>query len=61
MGLRPRASPGSRQPRVLRDVDNGGHYVYNEGSACADRATADFLANGHLPDKDVFCTDVAQH
>ncbi|MFD2418216.1 alpha/beta hydrolase [Amycolatopsis pigmentata] len=42
-------------------VDNGGHYVYNEGSACADRATVDFLTSGHLPDKDVFCTDVTQH
>jgi hypothetical protein len=42
-------------------VDNGGHYVYNEGSACADRATVDFLTSGHLPDKDAYCTDVAQH
>jgi hypothetical protein len=41
-------------------VDNGGHYVYNEGSACADGATVDFLNTGRLPDKDVFCTDVKQ-
>jgi len=41
-------------------VDNGGHYVYNAGSACADRATADFLNTGRLPDTDVFCTDVEQ-
>ncbi|MET0133353.1 MAG: alpha/beta hydrolase [Kibdelosporangium sp.] len=41
-------------------VDNGGHYVYNEGSACADQATVDFLTTGHLPDKDVDCTDVRQ-
>jgi pimeloyl-ACP methyl ester carboxylesterase len=39
-------------------VDNGGHYVYNEGSACADKATVDFLTTGHLPGKDVYCTDV---
>jgi hypothetical protein len=42
-------------------VDNGGHYVYNEGSACADKATVDFLTTGHLPAKDVNCTDVTQH
>jgi pimeloyl-ACP methyl ester carboxylesterase len=41
-------------------VDNGGHYVYNEGSACADRATVDFLVTGHLPAKDVYCTDVTR-
>lgn len=41
-------------------VDNGGHYVYNEGSACADGATVEFLNTGHLPDEDVFCTDVEQ-
>ncbi|WP_207938591.1 alpha/beta hydrolase [Actinomadura darangshiensis] len=39
-------------------VDNGGHYVYNEGSACADKATIAFLATGQLPGKDVHCTDV---
>ena len=39
-------------------VDNGGHYVYNEGSACADKATVDFLTTGHLPGKNVYCTDV---
>ncbi|WP_217136920.1 alpha/beta hydrolase [Streptomyces sp. AC558_RSS880] len=41
-------------------VDNGGHYVYGEGSACADKATVGFLTTGHLPDKDVYCTDVTQ-
>ncbi|MFC9111741.1 MULTISPECIES: alpha/beta hydrolase [Streptomyces] len=41
-------------------VDNGGHHVYGAGSACADKATVGFLASGHLPDKDVYCTDVAQ-
>lgn len=45
---------------VLVGVDNGGHYVYNEGSACADKATTDFLSGGRLPDKDVYCTDVKQ-
>jgi pimeloyl-ACP methyl ester carboxylesterase len=45
-------------------VDNGGHNVYNEGSACADEAAVDFLNTGQLPDQDIFCTvplpDVAQ-
>jgi pimeloyl-ACP methyl ester carboxylesterase len=45
---------------VLVGVDNGGHYVYNEGSACADKATIDFLTTGRLPGKDVYCTDVKQ-
>jgi len=45
---------------VFVGVDNGGHYVYNEGSACADKATVGFLATGHLPDKDACCTDVTQ-
>ena len=42
-------------------VDNGGHYVYHEGSACADNATVSFLDTGRLPDKDLDCTDVARH
>jgi pimeloyl-ACP methyl ester carboxylesterase len=41
-------------------VDNGGHYVYNAGSAGADKATIDFLATGHLPNRDVYFTDVTQ-
>jgi pimeloyl-ACP methyl ester carboxylesterase len=41
-------------------VDNGGHYVFNAGSACADAATVDFLTTGHLPDDDITCTDAAQ-
>ncbi|MEU9246211.1 alpha/beta hydrolase [Streptomyces sp. NPDC048385] len=39
-------------------VDNGGHYVYDEGSACADKATVGFLTTGDLPGKNVYCTDV---
>ncbi|MGW1915756.1 alpha/beta hydrolase [Streptomyces sp. NPDC002076] len=39
-------------------ADNGGHYVYDEGSACIDEATVGFLSTGHLRDKDVYCTDV---
>ncbi|MEU0793453.1 alpha/beta fold hydrolase [Amycolatopsis sp. NPDC005961] len=39
-------------------VDNGGHYVYHEGSACADNATVAFLDTGRLPDQDLDCTDV---
>ncbi|WP_413105410.1 alpha/beta hydrolase [Streptomyces sp. Inha503] len=41
-------------------VDNGGHYVYDAGSACADKATVGFLTTGHLPGKDVYCTDATQ-
>jgi pimeloyl-ACP methyl ester carboxylesterase len=41
-------------------VDNGGHYVFHEGSACADQATVAFLNTGQLPDRDVYCTDVTQ-
>jgi pimeloyl-ACP methyl ester carboxylesterase len=41
-------------------VDNGGHYVYHEGSACADTATVNFLDTGRLPDKDLDCTDVTR-
>jgi hypothetical protein len=41
-------------------VDNGGHYVYGEGSTCADKATVGFLTTGHLPGKDVYCTDVTR-
>jgi TAP-like protein len=39
-------------------VGNGGHCVYDAGSACADKATVDFLRTGALPDEDVDCTDV---
>lgn len=45
---------------LLVGVDNGGHYTYNEGSACADKTTIDFLTTGHLPGKDLYCTDVKQ-
>ena len=41
-------------------VDNGGHYVYHEGSACADNATVAFLDTGRLPEKDLDCTDVTR-
>jgi pimeloyl-ACP methyl ester carboxylesterase len=36
-------------------VDNGGHYVYGTGSACADRATIAFLTRGTLPAKLRYC------
>jgi pimeloyl-ACP methyl ester carboxylesterase len=39
-------------------VDNGGHYVYNAGSSCADQATVAFLAEDKLPGADLNCTDV---
>jgi pimeloyl-ACP methyl ester carboxylesterase len=41
-------------------ADNGGHYVYHQGSACVDDATVAFLTTGKLPDKKVNCTDVKQ-
>ncbi|MFF4803279.1 alpha/beta hydrolase [Streptomyces sp. NPDC001351] len=56
IGLHKALSGGS----AFVGVDNGGHYVFNEGSACADKATVGFLTTGHLPDKDVYCTDVTQ-
>ncbi|WP_308258348.1 alpha/beta fold hydrolase [Saccharothrix obliqua] len=40
-------------------ADNGGHYVYNQGSKCVDEATVTFLTTGRLPDSKVDCTDVA--
>ncbi|MEU4362924.1 alpha/beta fold hydrolase [Promicromonospora sp. NPDC023987] len=39
-------------------ADNGGHYVYGQGSTCVDEATVTFLTTGRLPDKKVYCTDV---
>jgi hypothetical protein len=42
-------------------VDNGGHYVYHAGSACADTTTVGFLESGRLPEKDIDCTDVTRH
>ncbi|MBB4779396.1 alpha/beta hydrolase [Streptomyces rapamycinicus] len=41
-------------------VDNGGHYVYDAGTACADKATVGFLTTGHLPGKDIYCTDATR-
>lgn len=43
---------------TLVGVDNGGHYVFGAGSACADEATVDFLTGGDLPGDDIECTDV---
>ncbi|MEU4445188.1 alpha/beta hydrolase [Actinosynnema sp. NPDC050801] len=40
-------------------ADNGGHYVYNQGSTCVDEATVTFLTTGRLPDEKIDCTDVA--
>jgi pimeloyl-ACP methyl ester carboxylesterase len=40
-------------------ADNGGHYVYDQGSTCVDEATVTFLTTGRLPGKKVYCTDVA--
>lgn len=36
-------------------ADNGGHYVYGTGSACADQATVAFLTKGTLPAKPLNC------
>lgn len=41
-------------------ADNGGHYVYHQGSACVDQATITFLTTGQLPKEKVYCTDVKQ-
>ncbi|WP_197288145.1 alpha/beta hydrolase [Nocardia sp. NRRL S-836] len=40
-------------------ADHGGHYVYNQGSTCVDGATVTFLTTGRLPDKKLYCTDIA--
>ncbi|SES14941.1 alpha/beta hydrolase fold [Lentzea xinjiangensis] len=40
-------------------ADNGGHYVYRQGSTCVDEATVTFLTTGRLPDNKVDCTDIA--
>ncbi|MEV7040814.1 alpha/beta hydrolase [Amycolatopsis sp. NPDC051061] len=58
-GIGLRRALGNRAAFV--GVDNGGHYVYHEGSACADNATVAFLDTGRLPDKDFDCTDVTPH
>jgi hypothetical protein len=52
-GLGMRKALGSRAAFV--GADNGGHYVYGTGSACADRVTIAFLGKGTLPVKDVHC------
>lgn len=41
-------------------ADNGGHYVYHQGSTCVDQATVTFLTTGRLPAEKVYCTDVEQ-
>ena len=53
-----RHSLGSRAAFV--GVDNGGHYVYDAGSRCADQATINLLADGVLPEADLDCSDVSQ-
>ncbi|SDL44740.1 alpha/beta hydrolase fold [Lentzea albidocapillata subsp. violacea] len=40
-------------------ADNGGHYVFDQGSTCVDETTVTFLATGRLPDKKIDCTDFA--
>ncbi|MBM6404481.1 alpha/beta fold hydrolase [Phycicoccus sp. CSK15P-2] len=45
---------------ALVGVDNGGHYVYGQGSACADDATVNFLTAGRLAHGEVYCTDVTR-
>ena len=44
---------GSRAGFV--SVDNGGHYVYDVGSTCADQAANVFLTRGSIPAKPLFC------
>ncbi|SDF44162.1 alpha/beta hydrolase fold [Lentzea fradiae] len=52
-GLGMRRALGGRA--VFVGADNGGHYVYGTGNACADRATDAFLTRGALPAKDLRC------
>ncbi len=40
-------------------ADNGGHYVYGTGSACADQATIAFLTRGTLPAEPEHCSGPA--
>jgi hypothetical protein len=44
---------GSRAGFV--SVDNGGHYVYDVGSACADQAANVFLTKGSISGKPLSC------
>ncbi|MGI6871806.1 alpha/beta hydrolase [Amycolatopsis sp. 3B14] len=37
-------------------ADNGGHYVYGQGSTCVDQATVTFLTTGRLPDENLHRT-----
>ncbi|MGH3222915.1 MAG: alpha/beta hydrolase [Streptosporangiaceae bacterium] len=43
------------QRAAFVSVDNGGHYVYDTGSACADQATVAFLTKGTLPARTLYC------
>jgi hypothetical protein len=52
-GLGMRTALGSRAAFV--GVDRGGHYVYGQGSSCADEVTTRFLTTGELPEEDVAC------
>jgi pimeloyl-ACP methyl ester carboxylesterase len=52
-GLGMRKALGSRAAFV--GADNGGHYVYGTGNACADRITVAFLGKGTFPTRDTYC------
>ncbi|MEU0507852.1 alpha/beta hydrolase [Amycolatopsis sp. NPDC006125] len=41
-------------------ADNGGHYVYGQGSTCVDQATVTFLTTGRLSEENLYCTDVPE-
>jgi hypothetical protein len=51
---------GALGPRAgFVGADNGGHYVYGTGSACADQATIAFLTRGTLPAEPEYCSGPA--
>ncbi|OJH34480.1 transporter [Cystobacter ferrugineus] len=54
-GLGMREALGARATFV--GVDAGGHYVYGQGSSCADSVSDTFLVTGQLPQDDVFCAN----
>jgi pimeloyl-ACP methyl ester carboxylesterase len=54
-GLGMREALGERATFV--GVDAGGHYVYGQGSSCADSVSNTFLVTGRLPQGDVSCAN----
>ncbi|WP_233582866.1 alpha/beta hydrolase [Corallococcus sp. CA053C] len=57
-GLGMRKAMGARA--VWVGVEAGGHYAYGQGSACVDDVFNAFLANGTLPQDDMYCASVEE-